>query len=264
MVLIYVTPSASRAADAQTTPADTRAAGTMPMAPEKLAPGCGEYFLDGYVRRSDVYTVPAEGITLSQAIAAAGGLEEDDAMIYVVRENEVGKFGAIVKGKWTELAITPAAELQLKHRDLIRIYSLKTMQLWPYAAAVDRPATLPELLNGRAQLKAQVERAGRNEHTLGLLKSTESKIREQVKLFAKPDVVVDFDELGRRVDQLIQNDPELQKSMAVLAAQQRDQQRIRQLNLMGSESRIMHNATAAQRSTREQIQKRLIGLLGNG
>ena len=85
-------------------------------------PITGEYYIDGSVPRTGVYSLSGRRISLRQAIAAAGGLEKGlvDADIQIIRRTDKETQG-IIKTRYSEIASQKAHDLFLEPNDIIRI-----------------------------------------------------------------------------------------------------------------------------------------------
>ena len=98
-----------------------------------------EYYMDGAIKRSGVYTLGARKISVKQALAAAGGLDGvEDAMISVLRRTgESGAEYVMANAKVTDLMAGRVEDLFLAPNDIIRV-STKRLD-----TSLPSPATAP-------------------------------------------------------------------------------------------------------------------------
>jgi beta-lactamase regulating signal transducer with metallopeptidase domain/protein involved in polysaccharide export with SLBB domain len=95
--------------------------GVEPGAPEVSAPG--EYYIGGLVKRTGVYSMTARGISLRQAILAAGGPEQGAELILVVRrtgerEQSVREIPVkdLLDGKYPDMVVQRGDQLLVRER----------------------------------------------------------------------------------------------------------------------------------------------------
>ncbi len=102
--------------------------------PPDLSQG-GEYYMDGYVRRTGVYSMTGRKITLKQAIAAAGGVEDDPASLSITIIRRTG---------------ADKSSIPLEHASVANLMEgrIPDMYLWPNdvirIGPVIPPATTPD------------------------------------------------------------------------------------------------------------------------
>jgi len=185
-------PAAAAAADA-IIPADPDAKPT------------GEYFIGGDVRRVGVYSLTARKVTLKQAMAAAGGLDEGkrDAYITVIRRpREAGgrARAPVVNVRYTKLLSGAQRDAYLQAGDVVRVSDKLSDDAQPPAragAAAPEPlaaeppadtapkgSRLEELILQRRNLALQFEKTNAG------LGDAHPRVKEAAALLARMDQLI--------------------------------------------------------------------------
>jgi polysaccharide export outer membrane protein len=87
-------------------------------------PPTGEYYIDGHVKRTGVYSLTGRKITLKQAIAAAGGLEGTvDAFIDVIRREDGRDWLEVKELQFTRLMSGEFKDIELHPNDIVRVHA---------------------------------------------------------------------------------------------------------------------------------------------
>ncbi|HYO07755.1 MAG TPA: M56 family metallopeptidase [Tepidisphaeraceae bacterium] len=109
-------------------------------------PRTGEYYMDGHVRRAGAYSLTSRRITLAQALAAAGGLEENrkDALVSILRREGGNQRYLLANALYSDIVVGKHAEVFLDIGDIIRVGDRRIEPASePATAPAAAPATAP-------------------------------------------------------------------------------------------------------------------------
>jgi beta-lactamase regulating signal transducer with metallopeptidase domain/protein involved in polysaccharide export with SLBB domain len=184
-------------------------------------PPTGEYYIDGQVTRTGVYSLTARKISLKQAIAAAGGLSDglDDAFICIIRREGRDRESYPLRNvKFSDILSGAHADEYLQPNDLVQVLNKPAEPRKPPATTTKSISTsdlsspnaaeLDDLLQKRRLIEMQIGSLGSK---LGDEHPTMRGLRQMLgqidKMFEQRKAEAQRSASQMSIEQIAQNDP---------------------------------------------------------